>query len=115
MPSKSDKVRKQGGKKGERKTHVRSAKKDVAPTAGASKPSQKRKRVTIADIAHRAGVSTAAVSLTLSERLDVALAEATKERIKQCAQELGYVPNRLTDGFFRGRSNLIGILILTRP
>ncbi len=52
------------------------------------------------------------MSLTLSERLDVALAEATKERIKQCAQELGYVPNRLTDGFFRGRSKLIGILIM---
>ncbi len=112
MPSKNDKVPKQGRKKGERKTHVRSAKKDGAPTSGASKPSPKRKRVTLSDIAHRAGVSTATVSLTLAERLDVPLAAATRERIKQCALELGYVPNRLTDGFFRGRSNLIGILIM---
>ena len=112
MPSKSDKVRKQCGEKGERKTLARSVKKDGAPASGASKPVQKRKRVTLADIAHRAGVSIAAVSLTLAGRLDVPLAEATRERIKQCARELGYVTNRLADGFFRGRSKLIGILIM---
>ncbi len=112
MPSKRDKVRESSGKKGERKTHARSAKKDGAPTSAASKPSQTRKRVTLADIARRAGVSITAVSFTLTERLDMPLAEDTRKRIKQCARELGYVPNRLADGFFRGRSKLIGILIM---
>ncbi len=66
--------------------------------------SGRKKRVTLTDIARRAGVSPAAVSFTLAERLDIPLAEATRKWIKQCAQELGYVPNRLSEGFFHGRS-----------
>ncbi len=79
---------------------------------GRNEGSARKKRVTLTDIARRAGVSPAAVSFTLAERLDIPLAESTRKWIKQCAQELGYVPNRLSEGFFHGRSKLIGILIV---
>ncbi len=72
-----------------------------------------KKRVTIADIARLAGVSPAAVSITLTDRRDISLSESTRERIKRCAVSLGYFPNRLGDGFFHGRSKLIGVLILS--
>ncbi len=87
-----------------------------APTAitkTVMKKNTRKKNVTLADIARRAGVSTAAVSFTLAGRLDMALAETTRNRIKQCAKELGYIPNRLSEGFSRGRSRLIGVLIIS--
>ncbi len=85
---------------------------DTETVSGAAARPARKKRVTLADIARRAGVSTAAVSFTLAGRLDMALAETTRNRIKQCAKELGYIPNRLSEGFSRGRSRLIGVLIV---
>ncbi len=72
----------------------------------------KKKRVTIADIARSAGVSPTAVSLTLADRRDISLSDATRERIRRCADKLGYFPNRLGNGFLRGRSKLIGVLMV---
>ncbi len=72
----------------------------------------RKKRVTIADIARLAGVSSTAVSLTLADRRDVSLSETTRSRIRRCADKLGYYPNRLGDGFLRGRSRLIGVLMV---
>ncbi len=43
---------------------------------------RRKKRVTIADIARLAGVSPTAVSLTLADRRDVSIAEATRERLR---------------------------------
>ncbi len=111
MPSDHDDTAdERGGKSGRRKNAAPVPL--AAPPAAPPAPFVRRKRVTLADIARRAGVSTAAVSFTLSERLDMPLAASTRARIKQCAKELGYVPNRLSEGFFHGRSKLIGILIV---
>ena len=84
-----------------------------AGTSRRSASATQKKRVTIADVALRAGASRAAVSFTLSNRRDINLSEATRDRIRRCADELGYFPNRLGSGFFHGHSKLIGILILT--
>ncbi len=99
------------GKKGRRQA-PQSRKKKTTTAAGASKSRSKRKNVTLADIARRAKVSIAAVSFTMAERADIALSEVTRERIKQCAKELGYLPNRLGNGFLHNRSKLIGVLIM---
>lgn len=48
------------------------------------------KHVTIAEIARRAGVSTATVSYVLSGRKDVKVASKTSERILALCRELGY-------------------------
>ena len=49
-----------------------------------------KKNVTIAEIARRAGVSSATVSYVLSGRQDVKIAETTRGRILALCRELGY-------------------------
>jgi LacI family transcriptional regulator len=52
------------------------------------------KKVTIYTIAERVGVSAAAVSIVLSNRhVEKRISEATVEKIRKAAHELGYVPN----------------------
>ena len=48
------------------------------------------KNVTIAEIARRAGVSSATVSYVISDRQDVKIAKSTRERILTICKELGY-------------------------
>ena len=52
------------------------------------------RRVTAADVAARAGCSTAAVSLWLNGKSEGRLTEAWQQRIQLAVAELGYVPNR---------------------
>ncbi|MDF2922736.1 MAG: PurR6 [Paenibacillaceae bacterium] len=59
----------------------------------------------IYDIARRAGVSPATVSLALNGRPGVSA--ATKAKVLEIAKELDYVPNRLAQGLQGGRSNNI--------
>ncbi len=73
---------------------------------------RKKKRVTTADIARLAGVSRTSVSLALAGRRDVSLSESTRDRIKRCADALGYFPSLLGKGFLHGRSKLIGVLLV---
>ena len=49
-------------------------------------------KLTIRDVASRAGVSYQTVSRVLNDRPDVA--EETRERVKRVIAELGYRPNR---------------------
>lgn len=86
------------------------------PAPAADTPAQSscpRKRVTASDVARCAGVSQATVSIVLSDRRDIAIPESTRERIRQCADEMGYLPSRLGEGFLHGRSKLIGVMVLT--
>jgi LacI family transcriptional regulator len=66
-------------------------------------------RVTIQDIAKRAGVSSASVSFALSGRGK--LRRVTRERIHQIANELGYVPNFMAQALRGGRTNTLGVVI----
>jgi LacI family transcriptional regulator len=56
------------------------------------------RRVTMADVARRAGVSRTATSFVLSGRTDMRIAEGTQKRIRQAARELGYRPNLTARG-----------------
>ncbi len=113
MPNQNDNTPKRGGTRARRQKATATSEKKARDVSRVSTPPPQKKRITLTDIARYAGVSTSAVSFSLAERLDIPLAKATRERIKQCAKELGYVPNRLREGFFHGRSKLIGILIVT--
>ncbi len=65
--------------------------------------------VTLKDIATKAGVSQAAVSIALGS--SGRIAEATRERILKIAQDLGYRPNLLVQGIQTGRTQTIGLLM----
>lgn len=73
---------------------------------------QPGRRVTIKDIAREAGVSKGAVSYALNDR--PGLADTTRERILQIADELGWRPNSAARSLSASRANACG-LVLARP
>lgn len=71
-----------------------------------------RRRVTIHDVAERAGVSISTVSHALSGRRTIS--PATKERILQAARGLGYGANPLARSLRTGSSGMIGLILRPR-
>ncbi len=68
-----------------------------------------RQKVTIHDVAARAGVAAMTVSRVLNSSQRVA--PATRERVQQAIDDLGYVPNALARGLLTGRTRTIGLLV----
>ncbi|BEP13714.1 LacI family DNA-binding transcriptional regulator [Acidothermaceae bacterium B102] len=66
-------------------------------------------RVTIADVAARAGVSKTTVSRVLNVKGD--LDERTAQRVRTVIAELGYVPSSGAVGLARGRTRTLGVLV----
>ncbi|MEW1835444.1 LacI family DNA-binding transcriptional regulator [Microbacterium sp. NPDC079995] len=70
-----------------------------------------KNRVTLADVARAAGMSRTTASLVLSGRGDeMRIAEASQERIRLVAAELGYRPNMISAGLRSGTSRTIGFI-----
>ena len=67
-------------------------------------------RVTLADVARRAGVSLITASRAL--RGSDLVAKATRDRILTVGAELGYTPNLLARGLVQNRTAAVGIVIL---
>lgn len=74
-----------------------------APPPGAA-------RVTIDDVARKAGVSKATVSRFLNRR-DELLTPEIAERVQAAVAELGYSPSPMAQALKRGRSRLIGLVV----
>jgi DNA-binding LacI/PurR family transcriptional regulator len=74
--------------------------------------SNQRGRVTISDIAARAGVSKGAVSFALNDR--PGLSVETRQRILGIARELGWYPNRAARALSAARAHAYG-LVIARP
>jgi len=70
--------------------------------------SEKRKSVTINDIALAVGVGKATVSLSLNGRGNISA--ATRHRILHTARQLGYSPNGHAQSLSRGHNKLVGLL-----
>ncbi|MBF9017592.1 MULTISPECIES: LacI family DNA-binding transcriptional regulator [unclassified Oceanispirochaeta] len=66
-------------------------------------------RVTIKDIAKKAGVSVAAVSKALNDQPDIG--QKTKDRIKRISKEMGYTPNAVARNLVKRDYKTLGILI----
>ncbi|HLL37097.1 MAG TPA: LacI family DNA-binding transcriptional regulator [Streptomyces sp.] len=66
-------------------------------------------RVTIKDVAARAGVSKGAVSLAFNHK--PGLSEATRERIFRAARELGWEPNLTARSLAGARVDVVGLAI----
>lgn len=66
-------------------------------------------RVTIADVAQRAGVSKTAVSFAFND--PSRLPSATVQRILAVAKELGYAPHPIARSLNTGRTGVLGLLL----
>ena len=77
-----------------------------------AEPAERARRVTISDIAERAGVSKGAVSYALNGRPGVS--DGTRARILEIARELGWYPNRAARALSVERADACG-LVLARP
>ncbi len=67
-------------------------------------------RVTLADVAARAGVSRGAVSFVLNGRTDQRISAATSERVLAAARELGYRPNLTARVLRTGTSGTVALI-----
>jgi DNA-binding LacI/PurR family transcriptional regulator len=76
--------------------------------AGEQAASSQSRRVTLADVARAAGVSTALVSIVM--RGVSGASAANRERILRVAGELGYVPDSRARVLRQGRSQLLGVM-----
>lgn len=65
--------------------------------------------VRLKDIAERTGVSINTASRALRDCSDIG--EETKKKIKKVAEEMGYIPNTLSDFIRGGRTNFIGVVV----
>lgn len=69
------------------------------------------KRITLADVAAAAGVSSTTASLVLSGRgRELRISEAAQQRVHATADELGYRPNAVSRGLRTGTSRTIGFV-----
>ncbi len=74
-----------------------------------SEETNPRRRVTIADIALRAGVSKGAVSYALNGRPGIS--EATRSRILKISEELGWYPNSAARALSAARAGACGLVL----
>ena len=65
--------------------------------------------MTIRDIANAVGTSPATVSKVLTGRGDGLISDATRQRIRDAARELGYSPNLAARALVTGRTNCIAL------
>jgi LacI family transcriptional regulator, repressor for deo operon, udp, cdd, tsx, nupC, and nupG len=77
----------------------------------------RRHRVTSVDVARHAGVSQSTVSLVFSGKGRGRVSEATQERVRRAARELGYRPNVAAQALRLGTSRAVALLVpdVTNP
>lgn len=79
---------------------------------------QQPRRVTMKDVAKRAGVSQPTVSFVLNDRRDVSVAEKTRARVLKAAKELNFQPNQAARALRSNKSYTIGVIadrIISEP
>ena len=69
----------------------------------------KKNIVTLKNIANKLGLSISTVSRALNDHSDIS--PETKEKVKNYAKQVKYVPNLFAKGFRNHKSNIIGVII----
>lgn len=72
---------------------------------------ESQSRVTMGDIAKRAGVNTSVVSRVVSRDPALRVSEATRRRVLGVIAEMNYKPNMIAKGLRTARTQMIGIVI----
>jgi LacI family transcriptional regulator len=65
--------------------------------------------VTLKDIAERAGVTSATVSMVINNKPNIS--DATRRKVMKIARELNYYPNVIARGLATRKSNSIGVIV----
>lgn len=68
------------------------------------------RRVTLTEVARRAGVSRSAASFALNGRTDLRISEETAARVRLAAEELGYSPNTTAKTLRTGKSGTVALV-----
>ena len=76
-----------------------------------AKKSISSRRPRLVDVAKAAGVATNTASMILNQRPNCWASEATKKKVKEAADRIGYRPSRIALAVQRGRYNTIGLII----
>lgn len=77
--------------------------------------SKQPKRVTAADVASELGISRATVGYVLNDTPGQTISEATKRRVLEMAQSLGYQPNRAAQALASGSSRIVLLILPDWP
>ncbi len=72
-------------------------------------------KVTLADVASEAGVSTQTVSRAINDKGEIS--EETRQRVLQVAQRLGFRPNRIARSLVTDQTMILGLIVpdITNP
>ena len=70
--------------------------------------------VTLKDVAREAHVSVATVSYIINNRPDQKISDATRKKVLQIANLLGYTPNPVAKSLATGKKDLVGIVYRLR-
>src|SRR5260370_42439742 len=70
-------------------------------------------RVTLNDVAAASGVSRATASIVLRDSHDIAISLATRERVRQAARDLGYLPHAIPRPLREGSPRIA--VLMTHP
>ena len=65
------------------------------------------KRVTLRDVAAASGVSRATAGFVLSDSPAASISQPTRERVRQAARDLGYVPHGIARALREGSSRIV--------
>src|SRR5690625_2205686 len=68
------------------------------------------RKVTIQDVANRAGVSKSTVSQFINNRYEY-MAVETKIRIENAVKDLGYIPNHIAKSLKQKKTSTIGVIV----
>ncbi|GAA3026715.1 LacI family DNA-binding transcriptional regulator [Microbacterium dextranolyticum] len=79
-------------------------------TSEDARPDGSGRRVTLAEVAERAGVSRSAASFALNGRLDQRLSAETMARVRRAADDLGYRANVTAKTLRTGRSGTVALV-----
>ena len=70
-----------------------------------------KQRVTLNDVAAASGVSRATASFVLRDSPGQSISAGTRERVREAARALGYVPNGLARALREGTSRIVLLTI----
>jgi LacI family transcriptional regulator len=75
----------------------------------------KTKRVTSQDVANLAGVSRTTVSLVLNDVEGIHISPETRQKVRDAAENLGYIPNATAQALATRRAKAVGLVMTRSP